>query len=77
MATSSFLTIAATFAKTHFVGTGTVFLLPAQPVANSMLLFCNGLFLTEGVDYTLSNTIVTLQHRTISSSDVLTAFYVH
>jgi len=74
---ATFVAIAAAFGQIHLVGVGSVFLLPAQPLAGSLLLFLNGLFMTTGVDYTLVNDKVTLIHKELTAKDVLTAYYLH
>jgi hypothetical protein len=74
---TSIVAIAAAYEQIHLVGLGTVFVLPAQPLSSSLLLFLNGLFLTNGVDYTLNNATVTILHKSLVGTDTLTAYYLH
>jgi hypothetical protein len=53
-----------------------VFNLPATPLAGSLMLHLNGLFLSPGVDYTLAGSTVTLLDRSVVASDVLSAHYL-
>jgi hypothetical protein len=70
------VTTAGTFVQTQLLATGNFFLLTVTPVAGSLALYLNGLYLTVGVDYTLSQNAITLLHKMLTETDVLTAWYL-
>ena len=70
------VTTTGAFVQTQLLATGNFFLLPSAPIAGSMALYLNGMFLADGVDYTLKLTGVTLLKKTLTETDVLVAWYM-
>jgi hypothetical protein len=68
-------TTSGAFVQTQLLATGSYFLLPSIPVPGSLALYLNGMFLTNGVDYTLA-TGITLLKKVLTETDVLTAWYM-
>jgi len=52
------------------------FNLQSSPLGNNILLSLNGQLLTEGEDYTLSETTITITNNNIETSDILIASYL-
>jgi hypothetical protein len=52
------------------------FSLQSSPLGNNILLSLNGQLLTEGEDYTLSETTITITNNNIETSDILIASYL-
>lgn len=52
------------------------FSLQQSPLGNKILLSLNGQQLTQGEDYTLSETTITITNNNIETSDILIASYL-
>ncbi len=70
------VTTTVSFVQARLTGASGTFQLPSTPIANSLSLYINGLFLTAAVDYVLSGSSVTLLSKTVTDSDVLSAHYL-